>query len=78
MNRRSFFVRTAGALVAAACAPLLRPARAVAAGWQTLTYRGIPIEFDAQCASNRIYYITSDALYVYDGAGPMRRISEDS
>ena len=65
MNRRSFFTRIAGALVAAALAPIVKwhtESPITTLGPLHLTYRGMPVVSDTNCRDNHIYFLAADVL----------------
>ena len=72
MNRRSFFARTAGAVVAAVLAPLVKwhtQSPITTLGRLTLTYHGAPLVFDQDCPSNQIYFLAADGPYIITRKG---------
>ena len=61
MNRRTFFQRTAGALVAAVLTPVaakLWPVTSV-----PLTFKGIPLVFNQFCPSNKVYFLARNGVH---------------
>lgn len=66
MNRRAFLTAVAAVPLAVIAFPreLSRPSH-------VLTYRGAPFVFDAECLSNRIYFVNRE-LCSFDGRGVMR------
>lgn len=70
MNRRSFFARAFGAIVAAAVVPwrkITEPNH-----WDTLTYRGVPVMFDEHCPKGMVYFINPKYLRSYSLEGDER------
>lgn len=75
MNRRNFFKRTAGVLVAAAVAPYLPSPPLVAtisisgSNMTTLSYKGASFRYDRHCPPDRVYFMNPDSLYVFKSDG---------
>lgn len=70
MNRRTFFARSVGAIVAAALAPILTPVvRWKSRLFTSMTYRGVPVVFDPMLPTNTIYFLAHNGPWRITGNG---------